>query len=255
MKNVEKLQQAHDLLLEEYVSSKNENVGKAMSLIHQFIIDNSPVKKTGLSACDFVSKDTVRPSLQYIFHDNELKAAVATDGHALFVNPAEYVDSTEKPSDCKQKFDYDGYSGLIRDKYGKVVINDNVINYPAWRFVFPKDESLQPLNVREDLQQVRDRFATAVKLNKNCAKIRKLNGFCGGMCVDTEKEVWISDTLVEYILRAGTDGWMCDKDNPSRRCIVKYWPDGRKLLLMPINGRDNSHEGYDPVNKIFFLQY
>lgn len=243
MKSIEKLQSALDNLTKEYSESQNEVVGDAIIAIHEFIVDNTPVKKGDLSVWDCVIKNKKdiewRPNMANVFHDNEAKAAVGTDARILFVNPSEYIDSTEKPDDCEQQFEYNGYTGLVRDKYGKPLKNGK---YALWRTVFPKDT--MPFEIRADLKETRD-------LAKSTCKLSGHAGF--DICINRELDIWVSGVYVDFVIRAGLDGWMCSKEAPNRSALTKEWEDGRKMLLMPVMPADKSKDGYDSTNLVVFL--
>lgn len=248
MKSLEKLSDAYDILSKKYISGQQDDeIGFAILKIHEFIVDNTPVKKGDLSVLDCVMKDKnglkSRPNLGAVFHDNKAKAAVSTDCHVLFVNPSEYIDSTEKPSDCDQQFEYDGYTGLMRDKYGKPSYSGKYVN---WRTVLLKDD--MPFEVRKDLSEVRDIATSNAKLNGKKAY---------QVCINEEHDIWISSVYVDLVLRAGIDGWKCSAENPNRCALVKEWSDCRKLLLMPVMPpeQDERYEedGYDAANKVKFL--
>lgn len=243
MKSIEKLSVALENLTQEFKESKNSVVSDAIIAIHEFIVDNTPVKKGDLSVWDCVMKNKkdlqLRPNLCAVFHDNEAKAAVGTDAHILFVNPSEYIDSTEKPDDCNQQFEYNGYTGLIRDKYGKPMKNGK---YPLWRSVFPKDT--MTFEIRADLKKTRD-------LAKSTCKLSGSAGFI--ICINKELDIWVGGALVDFVIRAGIDGWRCSKESPNRRALVKEWDDGRKMLLMPAMPADKSEDGYDSTNLVKFV--
>ncbi len=248
MKSLEKLSEAYDLLSKKYIGDKEDDeIGLAILKIHEFIVDNTPVKKGDLSVWDCVTKNKndlkYRPNLGAVFHDNEARVAVSTDCHILFVNPSEYIDSTEKPSDCDQQFEYDGYTGLMRDKYGKPSYSGKYVN---WRTVFLKDA--MPFEVRKDLSDVRDIATSNAKLNGK----KKYQ-----VCINEEHDIWISSVYVDLVLRAGIDGWKCSTESPNKRALVKEWSDGRKLLLMPMMPPEQDErceeDGYDAANKVKFL--
>lgn len=243
MKSLEKLSVALENLTREFSESKNSVVSDAVIAIHEFIIDNTPVKKGELSVWECVIKNKqeslLRPNLANVFHDNEAKAAVGTEAKVLFVNPSEYIDSTEKPEDCDQRFEYDEYTGLIRDKYGKPV---KYGEYPRWRLVFPKDT--MPFEIREDLKQTRD-------IAKSTCKLSGRAGF--NICINKELDIWVGSDYVDFVIRAGLDGWRCTKESPNRRALVKEWEDGRKILLMPVLPPEDKEDGFDSANLVVFL--
>lgn len=245
MKSIEKLQEAYSLLHDEFENSKNDIVGEAIIKIHEFIIDNNPVKKSGLSVWEFVSDDKLRPAMMNVFHDNDWKAAVSTDAHVLFVNPAEYVDCSVKPDGCVQKFDYEKYTGLIIDKYGKPTDD---FTYPNFRAVMLKDGV--DFEIRQDLAQVRDIFKSTVKLRGLGSKKKWSNG---AICLNKELNIWVSDRYVDLILRAGVDGWKCSKENPDKRAIQKDFDDGKILLIMPMMPPEKDKEGYDASNMCWYI--
>lgn len=253
MKSIEKIQEAHELLQAEYAETQNASAGRAISLIYEFIIDNEPVKKKGLSVWDFVSDDVLRPNMQTVFHDNERKVAVSTDAHVLFVNPDEYIESNDESQKGEQAFDYGGYTGLMRDKYGKVA--DVSGKFPNYRGVIPADEKMMLFEVREDLKQVRDIFVATAKLSGLKLKKKEPNG---SICINKGLNIWVSDMYVDAILRAGIVGWTCNKETPDRCGIMKKWDNGHLMLIMPtLNEREEwekeePNQGYDTVNMIKF---
>lgn len=249
MKSIEKLQVALENLTQEFSESKNSVVSddivaihKFIVAIHKFIVDNTPVKKGDLSVWECVTKNKKdikwRPNMANVFHDNEAKAAVGTDAHILFINPSEYIDSTEKPKGCDQQFEYNGYTGLVRDKYGKPLKDGK---YPLWRTVFPKDT--MRFEIRADLKQTRDIAKSTCKLSGRA----RFN-----ICINRELDIWVGGDFVDFVIRAGIDGWQCSKESPNRRALVKEWEDGRKMLLMPVLPAYKSENGYDSTNLVVF---
>lgn len=257
MKSIEKLQSALDSLMQEFSNSKNNVAKDAIIAIHEFIIDNTPVKKSELSVWEFVSNDKLRPNMMTVFHDNDWKAAVATDAHVLFVNPKEYIDSTDAEEANGQKFDYDGYTGLMRDKYGKVVERDNGMfgdRYPNYRAVIPAEDRQMPFEVRSDLKQCRDIVKSTLKLRTG--KSRSESN--AQICINKDLNIWIGEKYVDIFIRAGIDGWTCSNKNPSGRALVKRFADGRILLMMPMLVErkawdcQNPEYGIDLVNMVKF---
>lgn len=242
MKSLEKLSAAWENLTKEFSESKNSVVSDAIIAIHEFIVDNTPVKKGDISVWECVTKNKKdikwRPNMANVFHDNEAKAAVGTDAHILFVNPSEYIDSTEKPDDCDQQFEYNGYTGLVRDKYGKPLKDGK---YPLWRKVFPKDT--MPFEICADLKETRD-------LAKSTCKLSGRAGF--NICINKELDIWVGGAFVDFVIRAGIDGWQCSKECPNKRALVKEWEDGRKMLLMPVMPADDEENGFDSENLVVF---
>lgn len=256
MKSIEKLQKAADILQEKFAEDV-ENIGKAIVLIHEFIVDNAPVKKSELSVWEFVSNDNLRPNLMTVFHDNAWKAAVATDAHVLFVNPKEYIDSADAEEANGQKFEYDGYTGLMRDKYGKVVERDKDTfgdRYPNYRSVIPAEDRQMPFEVRSDLKQCRDIVKSTLKLRNG----RKRDNVGATICLNKDLNIWIADCYADIVIRAGLDGWTCSKESPARRALLKRFDDGRILLVMPkLVKRENwdcetPSFGIDIVNMVQF---
>ena len=251
MKSIEKLQMATDILQEKFAEDV-ETIGKAIVLIHEFIVDNAPVKKSELSVWEFVSNDKLRPNMMTVFHDNAWKAAVSTDAHVLFVNPKEYIDSTDESQKGEQQFQYDCYSGLMRDKYGKVA--DVHGRYPNFRGVIPDEDKHMPFDVRSDLKQCRDIVKSTLKLRTG--KSRSESN--AQICINKDLNIWIGEKYVDIFIRAGIDGWTCSKDNPSGRALVKRFADGRILLMMPMIVKreswdcQNPEDGIDLVNMVKF---
>lgn len=243
MKSIEKLSVALENLTQEFKESRNSIVSDAIIAIHEFIVDNTPVKKGELSVWECVTRNKEemkwRPNIANVFHDNEAKAAVGTDAHIMFVNPSEYIDSTEKPDDCDQQFEYNGYTGLIRDKYGKPLKNGK---YPLWRSVFPKDT--MTFEIRSDLKETRD-------LAKSTCKLSGSAGF--NICINKELDIWVGGAFVDFVIRAGIDGWQCRKESPNRCALVKEWEDGRKMLLMPVMPPDDKKDSFDSENLVKFV--
>lgn len=260
MKSIEKLQMATDILQEKFADDV-ETIGKAIVLIHEFIVDNAPVKKGEISVWECVTKNKEdikwRPNMANVFHDNEAKAAVATDARVLFVNPKEYIDSNNADEANGQKFDYGDYTGLMRDKYGKVVNCENGTfgdRYPNFRSVIPSDDKQMPFEVRSDLKQCRDIVKSTLKLltGKSSSESN------AQICINKDLNIWIGEKYVDIFIRAGFDGWTCSKDNPSGRAIVKRFGDGRILLMMPCLVERESWDcqepdsGIDLVNMVRF---
>jgi hypothetical protein len=61
----------------------------------------------------------------------------------------------------------------------------------------------------------------------------------------------VGGAFVDFVIRAGIDGWQCSKECPNRRALVKEWEDGRKMLLMPVMPADEE-EGFDSTNLVVF---
>jgi len=75
---------------------------RAINLLREFIIDNTPTKGMGeFKMEEFCSDDDLRPVMQKICMDNEEKVAVATNAHVLFVSKKLYVDTRRRTSRAK----------------------------------------------------------------------------------------------------------------------------------------------------------
>jgi len=237
MKNIKKLQQAADILFQKYEQTKDvDGIGMAIMLIHEFIVDNEPVKKGTLSVWDFVIKSKseaqLRPAMACVFHDAEHKSAVGTDAHVMYANPAEYDEK---------------YAGKVIDKYGKEA--EEHIKYPNWSKVIPQDKDLQTLDIREDLQDVRDTCKSTMKLKQDNKNLQCI------VCINKELGVWVNLKYAELILQVGADGWKCSKERPKTGAIVKKWEDGKVLLIMPMMGPEDLDYGtVDKNNMVAFIR-
>lgn len=203
MKSEKKLQQAVNLLkVVDDVRAK-----EAVDLIVDFLIDNTAPSKTELRCKDFISDDKLRPTLRYIFHDNERKTAVASDAHALFSNEAEYMET--------------GGNGL-RDILGNPHPDAGV--FPNWSKVLPKNT--KPTTIEADLETIYKKALAEAKANGQSKK--------GNVFILVNGTQWMKANYVELMLKAGIYGWTVSTDHPisSYNPLFKQW-DGKQLLLMP----------------------
>lgn len=204
MKSEKKLQEAVNLLK----AIGTPHADEAARLIIDFMIDNVKQNKGELLCMDFVSKDEIRPVLHFIFHDAEHKTAVATDAHALFSNEAEYVET------CG--------SGL-RDILGNEVGDIGV--FPKWFSVLPK--KTEDTTIDENIEQIYKKALSEAKIQGGQSNKSKIFIFVNG-------KQWMSARHVEFMLRAGLDGWKVSLSNvePQFNPLYKEW-EGKRLLLMP----------------------
>ena len=237
MKSLEKLQTAADILSAKYEQTKDvDGIGMAIMLIHEFIVDNEPVKKGSLSVWDFVIKSKseaqLRPAMACVFHDEERKVAVGTDAHVMYANPSEYDEKN---------------AGKVVDKYGKEA--EEHIKYPNWSKVVPQDKDLQTLDIRDDLQDVRDICKSTMKLKQDNKNLQ-----CS-VCINKELGVWVNLKYSELFLQVGADGWKCSKLHPKTGAIVKKWEDGKVLLIMPMMGPEElESDTIDKNNMVAFIR-
>ena len=205
MKSENKLQKAVGLLKAIDTPRANE----AARLIIDFMIDNVKQNKGELLCRDFVSKDELRPVLHFIFHDAKHKTAVATDAYALFANEAEYVET------CG--------SGL-RDILGNET-PEYIGNFPKWFSVIPKQN--ENTTIDENLEETYKKAISEAKIQgKQSDKTR--------IFILVNGEQWMNAKHVEFMLRAGLEGWKVSLSDTEKRCrpLYKEW-DGKRLLLMP----------------------
>lgn len=244
MKSIEKLSKVIEklaLIPEEHAQIRRE----CALLLSEFISDNTETKKNGaLTVKDFVSKDELRPAMMHVFHDNDARAAVATDAHVLFANPDEYIEPTDEDTQkydavCGSNLSSTNYHGIVRNTYG--VPQDGFI-YPNWRSVIPS-KGYAHLPIREDLQEVVKKVDSIKKINS----IKKKDSDCMvNVSADKEHPVWINRDYIRHIVNAGIDGWECRDDRSWAAGIVKKW-DGKVLLIMPMRPNDDFECGF-PVD-------
>ena len=205
MKSEKKLQEAINLLK----AIESPRADEAARLIIGFMIDNVKQNKGELLCRDFVSKDKSRPVLHFIFHDAEHKTAVATDAHALFTNEAEYIQT------CG-----DGLRDILGNK-----LQWYIGNFPKWFSVIPKQT--EDTMIDENLEETYKKALSEAKIQGR--QSNKSNIF-----VLVNGKQWISAKYVEFMLRAGLDGWKVSSANtePQSNPLYKEW-DGKRLLLMP----------------------
>ena len=204
MKSEKKLQEAVNLLK----TIDSPRADEAARLIIDFMIDNVKQNKGELLCRDFVSKDKFRPIMHFIFHDAEHKTAVATDGHALFANEAEYIET------C---------GNGLRDILGNEV--EYIGSFPKWFSVIPKQT--EDTTIYEDLEETYKKALSEAKIQGGQSNKSKIFILVNG-------KQWMSARHVEFMLRAGLDGWKVSSADtePQFNPLYKEW-DGKRLLLMP----------------------
>lgn len=205
MKSDKKLQEAVNLMK----TIDSPRADEAARLIIQFMIDNVKQNKGKLLCRDFVSKDELRPVLHFIFHDEERKTAVATDAYALFANEAEYVET------C---------GNGLRDILGNET-PEHIGNFPNWFSVIP--EKTEDTTIDENLEETYKKALSEAKIQGGQSNKSKIFILVNG-------KQWMSAKHVEFMLRAGLDGWKVSSTNtdPQFKPLYKEW-DGKRLLLMP----------------------
>ena len=205
MKSEKKLQEAVNLLK----AIDSPRADEAARLIIDFMIDNVKQNKGELLCQDFVSKDELRPVLHFIFHDAKHKTAVATDAHALFANEAEYVET------C---------GNGLRDILGNETPED-IGNFPKWFSVIPKQT--ENTTIDENLEETYKKALSEAKIQGGQSNKSKIFILVNG-------QQWMSARHVEFMLRAGLDGWKVSLSStePQSNPLYKEW-DGKRLLLMP----------------------
>lgn len=206
MKSEKKLQNAVNLLK----AIDSPRADEAARLIVQFMIDNVKQNKGELLCRDFVSKDKMRPVLHFVFHDAERKTAVATDAHAMFANEAEYVET------C---------GNGLRDIFGNKT-PENIGNFPKWFSVIPKQT--EDTTIDENLEETYKKALSEAKIQGGQSNKSMIFILVNG-------EQWMSAKHVEFMFRAGLDGWKVSssKAEPYSKPLYKEW-DGKRLLLMPV---------------------
>lgn len=204
MKSEKKLQEAVNLLK----AIKSPRADEAARLIIQFMIDNVKQNKGELLCRVFVSKDELRPILHFIFHDKEHKTAVATDGHALFTNEAEYIET------CGN-----GLRDILGNKAGDIGV------FPKWFSIIPKQ--IEDTTIDENLEDTYKKALSEAKIQGGQSNKSKIFILVNG-------KQWMSARHVEFMLRAGLDGWKVSSKNtePQYNPLYKEW-NGKRLLLMP----------------------
>ena len=206
MKSEKKLQEAVDLLK----TIDSPRADEAARLIIDFMIDNVKQNKGELLCRDFVSKNELRPVFQFVFHDAEHKTAVATDTHALFANEAEYVET------C---------GNGLRDILGNET-PEYIGNFPNWFSVIPKQT--EDTTIDENLEKTYKKALSEAKIHGGQSNKTKIFILVNG-------KQWMSAKQVEFMLRAGLDGWKVSSKNTEQQFnpLYKEW-DGKRLLLMPL---------------------
>ena len=203
MKSEKKLQEAINLLK----AIESPRADEAARLIIDFMIDNVKQNKGELLCRDFVSKDKFRPVLHLVFHDAEHKTAVATNAHALFANEAEYIET------CGN-----GLRDILGNEVGDIGV------FPEWFSVLPKQT--EDTTIDENLEEIYKKALSEAKIQGGQSNKSKIFILVNG-------QQWMSAQHVEFMLRAGLDGWKVSSNaetyyNP----LYKEW-DGKRLLLMP----------------------
>lgn len=205
MKSEKKLQEAINLLK----AIKSPRANEAARLIMDFMVDNVKENKGELLCRDFVSKDKFRPVLHFILHDAKHKTAVATDEYGLFANEAEYIET---------------YGKGLRDILGNEV--GCVGTFPKWFALIPQDT--EPIMIDADLEDVYKKAVSEAKIQGGQSDKSKIFILVNG-------KQWMSARHVEFMLRAGLDGWKVSAKGkkPQFNPLYKEW-DGKRLLLMPV---------------------
>lgn len=205
MKSEKKLQEAFNLLK----AIGTPRADEAARLIVDFMIDNVKPNKGELLCRDFVSKEELRPVLHFIFHDAEHKTAVATDAHALFANEAEYIET------CGN-----GLRDILGNEVGGIGV------FPKWFSVIPKQT--EDTMIDENLEEIYKKALSEAKIQGGQSNKSKIFILVNG-------RQWISAKHVEFMLRAGLDGWKVSsaKTETYFKPLYKEW-DGKRLLLMPV---------------------
>jgi hypothetical protein len=204
MKSEKKLQEAVNLLK----AIDSPRADEAARLIIDFMIDNVKQNKGELLCRDFVSKDNYRSVMHFIFHDAEHKTAVATDKHALFANEAEYIET------CGN-----GLRDILGNEVGDIGV------FPKWFSVLPKQT--EDTTIDENLEQTYKKALSEAKIQGGQSNKSKIFILVNG-------QQWMSARNVEFMLRAGLDGWKVSLTNtePQFNPLYKEWY-GKRLLLMP----------------------
>ena len=204
MKSEKKLQEAVNLLK----SIESPRADEVARLILDFMIDNVKQNKGELLCRYFVSKDKIRPVLHFIFHDAEHKTAVATDSYALFTNEAEYVET------CGS-----GLRDILGNEAGDIGV------FPKWFSIIPKQ--IEDTMIDGNLEETYKKALSEAKIQGGQSNKSKIFILVNG-------KQWMSARHVEFMLRAGLDGWKTSSKStePQFNPLYKEW-DGKRLLLMP----------------------
>ncbi len=204
MKSEKKLQEAVRLLK----AIDSPRADEAARLIIGFMIDNVKQNKDELLCRDFVSKDIFRPVLHFILHDAEHKTAVATDAHALFANEAEYVETRGN-----------GLRDILGNEAGDIGV------FPKWFKIIP--QQTEDTKIDENLEDIYKKAVSEARIQGRQSDKTKIFILVNG-------KQWMNARHVEFMLRAGLDGWKVSSEGTeSYGPLYKEW-DGKRLLLMPV---------------------
>lgn len=203
MKSEKKLQNAVKLMK----AIDSPRADEAARLIIGFMIDNVKQNKGELLCRDFVSKDKLRPVLHFILHDVEHKTAVATDAHALFANEAEYIETRGS-----------GLRDILGNEVGGICV------FQKWWNVIPKQ--LEDTTIDEGLEETYKKALFEARIQGSQSDKTKIFILVNG-------KQWMNARHVEFILRAGLEGWKVSSEGIERyKPLYKEW-EGKRLLLMP----------------------
>lgn len=198
---------------------------RAINLLREFIIDNTPTKGMGeFKMEEFCSDDALRPVMQKICMDNEEKVAVATNAHVLFVSKKLYVDTTQNIEGEKPK-------QTLVDKYNNVWGEE--AKFPNWKAVIPTT-NLVDIEIRKDLADI-------IKISTQIAKENKAKPD-SSICIEVATGHFMSPRHAKFIVRAGLDGWQAASEK-HEACLLKKW-DGNTMLVMPMMPVDPKENGY-----------
>lgn len=224
MKSINKLYDAINCIGEEM----NEyDVAMAKSLIREFIIDNTEEKKKTKFSCSMFTSDVkkdgmTRPSMCCVYHDNENKVAVATNGIELYTSESEYIPTD---GNClRNAYGEDPKESLIYvKKSGGWKISEITTRFPDWKKVIPTNTV--HIGFREDIEQVyNESMADAKGRNTKKADEKVI------INLSSSPSVWMTARHVKFIIDAGIDGWVIRED--FKGGLLKKW-DGKMLMLMP----------------------
>lgn len=189
----------------------SEDMGYFKELIEAIIrIESETKTKSKFKIWDYVSDDTIRPSMCCVFHDEGFK--VASDGHIMIAIKESYEEIME---------------GKLMKKDG--TIETTYTKFPKWRDVIPNPELTKMVPVKIDFAKVRE-LESAFKAKKKAA-------------MDKWSEAFILVTpncafKMDYFIRAirameyiGTDTLMVNEDG--RKAALARAGEST-MLLMPV---------------------
>jgi hypothetical protein len=158
-------------LVEDAIRLTNEDGIREM--LEQFIRANTVVRDEKLDLSKFVCKDSLRPALTGILHENGLK--VATDSIIIVAIYTHY-----KPE----------FEGKIITPKGEIVD----ATFPQWKSVLPAPESLKSVKLNSLI-------ANALRKIKQAEEIAKINSkeVYVSLSCDNEKMYFRSDYFTKFL--------------------------------------------------------